>query len=177
MPSYNDLRRAYGLAPVRSFTQITGEATDRFPTNDPKIDPNDPVDDPNSLDFVQLRDEQGNTVPLGSEAAREDAVTGVRRTTVAARLKAIYGSVDKVDAFVGMVSEKHLPGTEFGPLQLAIWKKQFEALRDGDRFFYLNDPDLQTISQTYGISYQHTLAELINLDAGVTVQPNVFKAG
>jgi len=177
MPSYNDLRRAYGLAPVRSFTQITGEATDRFPTNDQKIDPNDPVDDPNSLDFVQLRDEQGNTVPLGSEAAQEDAVTGVRRTTLAARLKAIYGSVDKVDAFVGMVSEKHLAGTEFGPLQLAIWKKQFEALRDGDRFFYLNDPDLQTISQTYGITYQHTLADLIELDADTTVQANVFKAG
>lgn len=101
---------------------------------------------------------------------------GVRRSTVAARLKAIYGNVSNVDAFVGMVAEKHVAGTEFGPLQLAIWKKQFAALRDGDRFFYLNDPDLQTISQTYGITYQHTLADLINLDAGVTVQPNVFKA-
>jgi hypothetical protein len=67
-------------------------------------------------------------------------------------------------------------GAEFGPLQLAIWKKQFEALRDGDRFFYLNDPVLNTIQQTYGITYRHTLAELIQLDAGVTVQPNVFKA-
>ena len=69
---------------------------------------------------------------------------------------------------VGMVSEKHVAGTEFGPLQLAIWKKQFAALRDGDRYFYVNDPDLQTISQTYGITYQHTLADLINLDAGTT---------
>jgi hypothetical protein len=176
MPSYNDLRRAYGLAPVHSFTQITGESTDRFPTNDPKIDPNDPIDDPNILDFTQLRDAQGNIIPLGSDAAEEDAVTGVRRSTLAARLKAIYGSVDNIDAFVGMVSEKHVAGTEFGPLQLAIWKKQFAALRDGDRYFYLNDPDLQTISQTYGINYRHTLADLINLDAGVTVQPNVFKA-
>src|SRR5262249_39207021 len=125
----------------------------------------------------ELRDAQGNVVPLGSDDAQEDAVTGVRRTTLAARLKAIYGSVDKVDAFVGMVSEKHLPGTEFGPLQLAIWKKQFEALRDGDRFFYLTDPDLQTISQTYGITYQPTLADLMELDADPPVQPNVFKAG
>jgi hypothetical protein len=101
----------------------------------------------------------------------------VRRTTHAARLRAIYGSVDNVDAFVGMVSERHVPGTEFGPLQLAIWKKQFEALRDGDRFFYLDDPVLDTIAQTYGITYRHTLAELIALDAGVSVQPNVFKAG
>jgi hypothetical protein len=36
-------------------------------------------------------------------------------------------------------------GTELGPLQLAMWKRQFEALRDGDRFFYLNDPELATV--------------------------------
>jgi hypothetical protein len=176
MPSYNDLRKAYGLAPVQSFTQITGESTDRFPTNDPKIDPSDPVDDPDSLEFTQLRDAQGNVIPLGSDAAQEDAVTGVRRTTLAARLRAIYGDVNKVDAFVGMVSEKHVAGTEFGPLQLAIWKKQFQALRDGDRLFYLNDPVLNTIRQTYGIDYRHSLAELVKLDAGATVQANVFKA-
>jgi hypothetical protein len=176
LPSYNDLRRAYGLAPVTSFTQITGETTDQFPT-DPKIDAHDPIDDPDILTFIELRDAQGNLIPLGSEAAQEDAVSGVRRSTLAARLRAIYGSVGKVDAFVGMVSEKHVAGTELGPLQLAIWKKQFEALRDGDRFFYLNDPQLQTISQTYGITYRHTLADLIELDAGITVQPNVFKAG
>jgi hypothetical protein len=115
-------------------------------------------------------------IPLGSDAAQEDAVSGTRASTLAARLRAIYGDVDEVDAFVGMVSEKHVPGTEFGPLQLAIWKKQFEALRDGDRYFYLNDPVLTTIRQSYGITYRHTLAELIQLDAGVTVQPNVFKA-
>ena len=41
-----------------------------------------------------------------------------------------------------MVAEPHVPGTEFGELQLAMWKKQFQALRDGDRFFYGNDPAL-----------------------------------
>ena len=176
MPSYNDLRRAYGLSPARSFTDITGEATDQFPTSDPRIDPHDPIDDPDILDFVQLRDVQGNVIPFGTEQAQEDAVVGVRRTTLAARLRAIYGNVDQVDAFVGMVSENHVAGTEFGPLQLAIWKKQFEALCDGDRFLYLDDPVLDTIRQTYGITYRHTLAELIKLDAGVTVQANVFKA-
>jgi hypothetical protein len=175
MPSYNDLRQAYGLAPVRSFTQITGEATDQFPP-DPQIDPRDPIDDPNILDFVQLRDAAGNVIPLGSDDAQEEAVTGVRRSTLAARLRAVYGSVGRVDAFVGMVSEKHVAGTEFGPLQLAIWQKQFAALRDGDRFFYLNDPTLDTIRRNYGVTYRHTLAELIKLDAGVTVQANVFEA-
>ena len=59
---------------------------------------------------------------------------------MAARLRAIYGNVNNVDAFTGMVAERHVPGTEFGELQLAIWKRQFQALRDGDRFFYGNDP-------------------------------------
>ncbi len=175
MPSYNDLRRAVGLPPARSFTDITGESTDSFPSTR-RISRSDPINDPDILDFVQLRDAEGDVIPLGSDEAGEDAVSGVRRSSLAARLDAVYGRVDRVDAFTGMVSEKHLPGTEFGPLQLATWKKQFQALRDGDRFFYLNDPALNAIRQTYGITYRHTLAELIKLDAGVTVEPNVFKA-
>ena len=41
-------------------------------------------------------------------------------------------------------------GTEFGELQLAIWKRQFEALRDGDRFFYAADPVLGDIERATG---------------------------
>jgi hypothetical protein len=176
MPLYNDMRRAFGLAPVRSFAELTGEPTDRFPVISRVINRSNAIDDPDILDFVQLRDDEGNVIPIGSDEAGEDAVSGTRRTTLAARLKAIYGTVDKVDSFVGMVSEKHIAGTEFGPLQLAIWKKQFQALRDGDRFFYLNDPALNVIRQLYGISYQRTLSQLIAADAGVTVPANVFKA-
>ena len=175
MPSYNGLRRAFGLAPARSFTDITGEATDRFP-NGRRIDRTDPIDDPDILDFVRLKDDAGKTVQPRSEEADEEAVVGIRRTTLAARLMAIYGSVDKVDAFVGMVSEPHAAGTELGPLQLAIWKRQFEALRNGDRFYYENDPILSTIQQTYGVTYRHTLAELIKLNTGAAVAPDVFVA-
>ena len=79
-----------------------------------------------------------------------------------------------MDAFVGMVSERHVPGTEFGPLQLAIWRSQFRALRDGDRFFYLNDPDLDTIEQQFGISYRQSLTDVIERNAAVDVDANVF---
>jgi hypothetical protein len=173
MPSYNALRRAYGLAPARSFTEITGEGTEAFPVGR-QISNRNPIDDPDILDFIRLNDEDGNRLKLGSDAAADDAVVGIRRTTLAARLKAIYGSVDNVDAFVGMVSEPHVAGSDLGPLQLAIWKRQFEALRDGDRFFYENDPFLVRIEQTYGITYKHTLAELIRLNTDATVAPNVF---
>jgi hypothetical protein len=165
IPSYNDLRRAYGLPPVRSFTQITGESTDQLPRGLT-------INSPAILDFVKLFDINGNPLPLGNQ---EDAVVGIRRSTLAARLKAIYGDVNNVDAFVGMVSEKHVPGTEFGPLQLAMWTKQFEALRDGDRFFYANDPVLDVIRRTVGLDYRVTLSQLIKLDAGESLQPNVFK--
>jgi len=63
----------------------------------------------------------------------------------------------------------------FGELQRAIWKKQFEALRDGDRFFYQIDPALSVFNAVFGISPRHTLAEIIKLNTGVTLQPNVFK--
>jgi hypothetical protein len=168
MPMYNDMRRTYGLSPVSSFSEITGESTEEMPQG---LN----IEDPAILDFVELVDAQGDPIALGTPEADADAVVGVRRSTLAARLKAIYGDVDKVDSFVGMVSERHLPGTEFGALQLAMWKEQFEALRDGDRFFYLDDPELARIQENYDISARHTLAEVIEANTDLTVQPNVFE--
>src|SRR5262249_38856711 len=47
MPSYNDLRAAYGLKPAHKFTDITGENSDNFPKG---LD----GDDPTILDFIKL---------------------------------------------------------------------------------------------------------------------------
>ena len=74
-----------------------------------------------------------------------------------------------------MVAEKHVAGVEFGELQLASWKKQFEDLRDGDRFFYANDPALPVIQRLFGIDYRRTLAQIIETNTGVDVQDSVFK--
>ncbi|MCB1017607.1 MAG: hypothetical protein KDB10_21145 [Acidimicrobiales bacterium] len=150
IPGYNDLRAAYGLPRVTSFTQITGEATDQFPVS-PLIDPDDPIDDPNILDVIRVE-------PPGDEPVR-----AVHRSTVAARLRAVYGTVDAVDALVGMLSEPHLPDSEMGPLQTAIWARQFEALRAGDRYFHANrdDPGLVTIRRRFGIDHRVSLDELV----------------
>ena len=111
------------------------------------INRRDPIDDPNILDFTKLKAADGKVIRPKSDEAGEDVVSAMRRTTLAARLRAIYGAgnTKKVDAFVGMLCEPHVRGTEFGQLQLAMWKRQFESLRDGDRFFYLNDPFLDRI--------------------------------
>jgi hypothetical protein len=175
MPSYNQLRAAYGLAPKTSFTAITGEATDRFPS-DPLIDPADPIDDPNILDFVELRDADGNVLPAGSE---EGAVVGIRRTTTAARLRAIYGNVGNLDAFTGMLAERHVTGSDLGELQRTMWRREFERLRDGDRFFYANDPALLQIRLLFGIDYRRTLAQVITDNTELNpgdVEANVFLA-
>jgi hypothetical protein len=176
MPSYNQLRRAYGLPARTTFRAITGEATESFPA-DPALTPGNEVNDPDSLDFTSLADIDGNAIPLDSPLAESDAVTGVRRTTTAARLKAVYGNVDNVDAFAGMVAEPHVPGTEFGELQLAIWRKQFQALRDGDRFFHQSDPSLVLIRSLFGIDHRRTLAQVIAANTDIPtseLSPNVF---
>jgi hypothetical protein len=176
IPSYNELRQAYGLAPKTSFQAITGESTESFPV-DPLLTPGGEVDDPDSLEVVRLLDIDGNDIPLDSEEAEESAVEAVRRTTLAARLAAVYGSVDELDAFTGMLAEAHVRGSELGELQRAIWTRQFRALRDGDRFFYGNDPGLTDIRRDYGIDYRQTLAEVIAANTDVPLaelNDNVF---
>jgi Animal haem peroxidase len=173
MPTYNQMRNAYGLASKSSFMAITGESTESFPV-DPLLTPGNEINDPNCLDIVALFDINGN--PTTVEA--DNATRVVKRCSVAARLKAIYGSVSNLDAFVGMMAEKHVVGSEFGELQLASWKDQFGAARDSDRFFYLNDPLQSFIRQNFGIDSRKTLAQIIALNTDVpasALPANVFR--
>jgi peroxidase len=178
VPSYNEMRVAFGLRLQDSFSDVTGESTEAFPS-DPQLDSDPTIDDPDILDFVTLTDADGATPELGSDEAEEGVVAATRRTTVASRLKAIYGSVDRLDAFTGMLAEPHVEGSELGPLQLAMWTAQFAALRDGDRFFYANDGVLNAIERVFGIDFRRTLAQVIadnsELDA-CDLAPNVFVA-
>jgi hypothetical protein len=164
IPNYNALRKAYGLRAMTSFTSITGEAGDAFPTDDPLISTTDPINDPDIMTFTELRDAGGVVLDPADPDTAEDAVTGTRATTLAARLKAIYRNVNDVDAFTGMVSEPHQPGKELGELQAAIWRRQFTATRDGDRSFYVADPVIALIKRRYGISLS-TLSQIIEHDA------------
>jgi peroxidase len=88
-----------------------------------------------------------------------------------AQLQKLYGSVDKIDAWVGGLAEKHVPGSSVGALFQRILVDQFTRLRDGDRFWYQNSfskSQLQQIERT-------TLADVIRRNTDVTnLQPNVF---
>jgi hypothetical protein len=170
MPSYNQLRQAYGLPAKTSFTSITGEATDTFPAGSG-------VNNPNSLDIVQLFNFGGDGVTAGTPEGDETATRANRRSTVAARLRGVYGTVDNIDSFTGMVAEQHQAGADMGELQLAIWKREFERLRDGDRFFYGNDPGLSFIRDTYGIDFHRNLGDIIAANTDIPradLNDNVF---
>jgi peroxidase len=170
--TYNQLRQAYGLPAVTSFTQITGEATDALPAGTT-------INTPSILNFTQLFDVDGAPVALNDPDANNIATRAVRNATLAARLKAVYGTVDKIDAFVGVISEKHVANTEMGETQLAMWTREFTKLRDGDRFYFGNDQGLNFIRQTYGIDFRRTLAQVIvdNTDVEADeISPNVFLA-
>ena len=61
-------------------------------------------------------------------------------------LKSVYSSPDQLDPWVGFLSEQHKPGSSVGPTLQTVLKDQFTRLRDGDRFFYKNDPDVKALA-------------------------------
>ena len=86
-----------------------------------------------------------------------------------------YLNINDIDPWVGMLAERRMPGALFGETLMEILTRQFTATRDGDRFYYLNDPVLTeeekaTISKT-------TLHDLIMRNTGIKLmQDNVFDA-
>jgi len=165
MPTYNQMRRAYGLRAKSSFSDITGERSQNFRRGSTPASGG--IDDPKSLEFTELRDIDGEAIEAGSEEAITSVTRAVRRTPLAARLRALYGSVDRIDAFVGMSAERHGRSAELGELQQAMWAKQFAALRDGDRFFYGTDPGLSLIKRQFGIDFRVSLGDVIAANTGV----------
>jgi hypothetical protein len=57
-------------------------------------------------------------------------------------IEELYGSVDNIDAWVGLLAEDHMPEALFGETIMEIMHLQFQNLRDGDRFFFMIDPGL-----------------------------------
>jgi heme peroxidase len=89
-------------------------------------------------------------------------------------LKAVYGTIDNVDLFMGGLAEPHASGAIVGPTFQAIIADQFEALRAGDRFFWLNQGfDRQTaamISHTTLAIIMKRNTQTPNLQANVFIQ-------
>ncbi|MEO0933594.1 MAG: peroxidase family protein, partial [Cyanobacteria bacterium J06641_2] len=88
-----------------------------------------------------------------------------------ATLEELYGTVDNIDFFVGMLAEDLLPGASVGESVAAVLSQQFENLRDGDRFYYENvfsSEEIAAIEST-------TLSDIISRNTDTTIiQDNAF---
>jgi peroxidase len=88
-------------------------------------------------------------------------------TDTLSALEEVYGAdgIDKLDSFVGGLLEKKAGGSQLGETFTKLTVMQFEALRDGDRFYFENrfedDPDLiQSVEDV-------TLADVIERTTGI----------
>ena len=133
-------------------------------------------------DLIALDIERGRVNGIGSYnqvrvALGLPAVTSFAQVTsnvkVQQELKAAYGNVNNIDAFEGGLAEDPVKGSDVGPLFQTIMVDQFKSLRDGDRFFYLNE---QFNSQEQQILQQgNTLTKVIEANTNVTnLQSDVF---
>lgn len=95
---------------------------------------------------------------------------------IADEMTDIYGSIDNLDPWVGMVSERHVSSDALlGELMMTILEEQFQALRDGDRYYYEIDNDL-TIQQKEDID-NITMREIIMRNTSIDLmQDEVFRA-
>lgn len=103
--------------------------------------------DQGSLDLASLNIQRGRDHGLPSyNDAREDL--GLERKSsfeeinstilISSRLAAAYDSVDDIDIWIGGLAENAYQNSMLGELFTTICKKQFELLRDSDRFWYAN---------------------------------------
>lgn len=87
----------------------------------------------------------------------------------------IYLDINEVDPWVGMLAEAPMSGALFGETIMTIMNRQFTALRDGDRFYYLNDPVLTPEEKSW--INRTTLRDVIMYNTTISLmQDNVFKA-
>lgn len=70
----------------------------------------------------------------GSRANSFKQIT--RNIEAQSRLATAYRTTDRVEAWVGLVAEDHMPRSSIGRTLFSIWRTEFLRLRDGDRFFY-----------------------------------------
>ncbi len=90
------------------------------------------------------------------------------------RLASVYASVDDVDLWIGALSEDPVPGGHVGALIRTTPKRQFEALRDGNRLWYervFSRKEIRKLENTH-------LSDIIrrNPPIGDELPDNVFSA-
>ena len=97
-------------------------------------------------------------------------------TEVANRLVQAYTAEDpgRIDPFIGMLAEDHLPDSALGETMDALIRDQFTRLRDGDPFYYENDPELEAVeAKLTSTRLSHVILQNTEIES---LQCNVFFA-
>ena len=111
-------------------------------------------------------------VALGLTRARSFADVSSNAETRRS-LAATYDHVDQIDAWVGGLAEDPVPGAHVGELILTVLKLQFEALRDGDRYWYTRTLSPEERAKVEGIRLSDVIRR--NTQIGDELQDNVFR--
>lgn len=133
------------------------------------------------LDLVSLNIQRGRDHGVPSYNDMRE-VMGLERYTdfsqitsdesVSAVLEATYADINDIDLWVGGISEEPVEDSQFGELFDEIILKQFQCVRDGDRFWYENHLTSSELERLEGV----TLAKVIrdNTSIGSELSDNVF---
>lgn len=97
------------------------------------------------------------------------------RADVFARLMVVYQHLYKLDPWVGMLAERPYTGSIFGETLRKLMSKQFTHLRDGDRFYYENDPLLSATEKEVIKATRMRDIVMRNTDI-ILMQKEVFRA-
>ncbi len=97
-------------------------------------------------------------------------------SVVAENLALAYGNENPghIDPLIGMLAEDHLPDSALGETMDVLIRDQFTRLRDGDPFYYENDPELDGIEANLSAT---RLSHIMLRNTGIeSLQCNVFFA-
>ncbi|WP_419845680.1 peroxidase family protein [Candidatus Poriferisocius sp.] len=91
-------------------------------------------------------------------------------------LQEAYGGVDDLDLWVAALAEDHVPGALVGQTLQTIISNQFRRLRNGDRFWYENDPFFSANPELLDHVRGITLANVIRCNTPIEeeIQDNAF---
>ncbi|WP_413744073.1 cadherin-like domain-containing protein [Synechococcus sp. MIT S9451] len=98
---------------------------------------------------------------------------------LAKKLSDLYnGDINNVDLYVAGLSEDHTTGSSVGELFGSIITKQFQAIRDGDRFWYENNKNKLFTTEEIAEIKTTSLADVIERNTDITgLRSNVFVIG
>jgi hypothetical protein len=90
------------------------------------------------------------------------------------KLAAAYSDVDSIDAYIGVMAEDRLESSIYGETQMMLVLDQFQRIRDGDRFWYENDAELNSLTSEFN---SLSLSDVILRNSEIeSIQCDVFFA-